>query len=145
MGMPLGQRFRARLNFVPCLSLIINPFGFAIGVWAVVETFTSSRAVISGLFQVLAIATFIITVGLICYGVSRAWQLSAPVLIGRRQQLRYVLRVNPIFVMVYWLWWSVSLVRGFAMYVGDGGLVWQRTEKIDANRTLIRVGRSSVQ
>ena len=61
-------------------------------------------------------------------------------LANRRNDCATSCEVNPVFVMVYWLWWSVSLIRGFAMYLGSGGLVWQRTEKVDANHTLIRFG-----
>jgi hypothetical protein len=28
------------------------------------------------------------------------------------------------------------------MFVGDGGLVWQRTEKVDANHSLVRSRRT---
>ncbi len=140
MGMPWRKRVRARLNFVPCLSLIWNPIGFAVGIWALVEVFTHGPRVIGGWKQIFALVTFVLTMGLVVDAIRRAWILSTPVLDTRRQRLRYVLEVNPIFVMIYWLWWSVSLVRGFVMYLGGGGLVWQRTEKVDANHELIRFG-----
>jgi cellulose synthase/poly-beta-1,6-N-acetylglucosamine synthase-like glycosyltransferase len=140
MGMPLGKRIRARLNFVPCLSLVINPIGFVIGVWALIETFTSSRRVLSPGARVLAILSFVLTMLLIGYGISRAWQLTAIVLDNRRQRLRFVLRVNPLFLMLYWAWWGIALVVGFWMYLSDGGLTWQRTEKVDANHVLVRFG-----
>jgi cellulose synthase/poly-beta-1,6-N-acetylglucosamine synthase-like glycosyltransferase len=140
MGMTGPQRMRARLNFVPCLSLLINPVGFAIGIWAVVDWLTTPRSVVSGAFRVVALVTLALTVALLGWGIGRAWRLSHAVLDSRRQRAHYLLRVNPVFVMLYWLWWSVSLIGGFAMYRGGGGLVWQRTEKVDANHSLIRFG-----
>jgi glycosyltransferase XagB len=141
MEMPWRKRIRARLNFVPCLSLIWNPIGFAVGIWALVEVFAHGPRVIGGWQQILALVTFVLTMGLIVDAIRRAWFLSSVVLGTRRQRLRYVLQVNPVFVMIYWLWWCVSLVRGFVMYLGGGGLVWQRTEKVDANHALVRFGR----
>jgi hypothetical protein len=40
--------------------------------------------------------------------------------------------------MVYWILWLVPLAIGFRMYLRDGGLVWERTEKVDANHDLVR-------
>jgi hypothetical protein len=49
-----------------------------------------------------------------------------------------MLRVNPISAIIWWLLWNVPLAIGFWMFVRDEGLAWQRTEKIDANKLLIR-------
>jgi hypothetical protein len=49
-----------------------------------------------------------------------------------------MLRVNPVFLWVYWLWWSVPIAVGFGMYLRDGGQVWERTEKVDAIHELVR-------
>ena len=50
----------------------------------------------------------------------------------------YMLRVNPVFALIWWFLWIVPLAIGYRMYVLDEGLAWQRTEKIDANKMLIR-------
>lgn len=55
-----------------------------------------------------------------------------------RGLLRLVLRLNPVFVMAYWLFWSVSMIIGIQMFIRDKGLVWERTEKVDANHDLVR-------
>ena len=55
----------------------------------------------------------------------------------RRERLYYLLRVNPLFLMGWWLFWIVPLAIGFKMYLQDGGLVWERTVKINANNDLI--------
>lgn len=36
------------------------------------------------------------------------------------------------------LFWSVSIVIGIQMFVRDKGLVWERTEKVDAYHDLVR-------
>lgn len=138
MGMPLRKRLRARLNFVPCLSLLINPLGFAIGIWALVSAWTSDQRLLSTPVRSLALVTFALAVVVVGLGWFSAWRMTAPVLPTRRERLIYVLRVNPLFLLVYWLWWSVPLYKGFTMFVQDRGLVWERTEKIDANKELIR-------
>lgn len=48
MGMPLGKRLRARMNFVPTLSLLVNPVGFVIGIWALVQALTTDNSFVSG-------------------------------------------------------------------------------------------------
>ena len=138
MGMPLRKRMRARLNFVPCLSLLINPLGLAIGIWALVSASTSDGPFLSTPVQLLALFTFALAIVVMALGWLSAWRMTAPVLKTRRERLRYVLRVNPIFLLLYWLWWSVPLAKGFGMFVQDKGLVWERTEKVDANKELIR-------
>jgi zona occludens toxin (predicted ATPase) len=40
--------------------------------------------------------------------------------------------------MVWWLVWLIPLAIGFKMYLRDEGLVWERTEKSDANNELVR-------
>jgi len=49
-----------------------------------------------------------------------------------------MLRINPISAFIWWFLWLIPLVIGFRMYLLDQGLAWQRTEKIDANKLLIR-------
>ncbi len=138
MGMPFRKRLRARLNFVPCLSLVINPVGFAIGIWAIVAASLSDQPLTSTPVVVLALFTFCLALVVMGFGWFNAWKRTEPVLSSSRDRLRYFLRVNPIFLLVYWLWWSWPLVKGFKMFVLDRGLVWERTEKINANSELIR-------
>jgi glycosyltransferase XagB len=66
------------------------------------------------------------------------WKRTALVLNSRRDRLWYLLRVNPISLMVWWLIWLVPLWIGYRMFREDGGLVWARTVKIDANAMLVR-------
>lgn len=140
MGMTPAQRFRARLNFVPCLSLAFNPIGFAVGIWAIVAVIASHGKVLNPVTITLSSVTVLLALALMIRGMVQAGRMSRPVLPRRRDRLRYVLRVNFLFVMVYWLWWLIPLAKGFSMFLRDGGLVWERTEKRDANRELIREG-----
>lgn len=137
MGMTPAQRFRARLNFVPCLSLGFNPIGFAVGIWAVVAVVITQGTALPLQVNVLATTTMTLAVLLMIVAMVRAWQASKDVLPRRRDRLRFVARVNPLFVLVYWLWWSIPLAKGLVMYVRDTGLVWERTEKINSNQPLV--------
>lgn len=69
---------------------------------------------------------------------SRVWKRSSLVLGKRRKRLWYLLRVNPLIAMVWWLIWVIPLWKGFKMFMGEGGLVWIRTTKIDANAKLLK-------
>jgi hypothetical protein len=138
MGMNWRQRQRARLNLVPCMSLMISPLGLAIGIAALVATLTSSKRVLDVPLEVLSIATIAATVIVIGIGQLAALRMSAIVLRDRRERAKFMARVNPIFLFAYWLWWAVPMVIGFWMFLGDRGQRWERTTKIDANHDLIR-------
>jgi hypothetical protein len=49
-----------------------------------------------------------------------------------------MLRVNPVSIMIWWILWIMPLFIGLRMYLRDEGLVWERTQKIDANNALVR-------
>lgn len=138
MGMSAGQRLRARLNFVPTLSLALNPIGWALGAWVAYAAITSPTPVVTGPLLWLSVLNMLSAAGLISYTLVRAWQASSPVLPRARDRAWYLLRVNPVFLMLYWLWWTIPLCIGFWMFLRDGGLVWERTQKVDANHDLGR-------
>jgi len=142
MGMPARKRFRARLNFVPTLSLLLNPIGWAIGAWAIYAAVTSPEPVVTGPLLWLGVLNMVTAAALITYALVRAWQASRPVIPRKRDRLWYLVRVNPLFMLLYWLWWTVPLAIGFWMFLRDGGLVWERTQKVDANHELGR-GRAT--
>jgi hypothetical protein len=139
MGMPWHKRVRARLNFVPCLSLLVNPLGIAAGIWALVTTMTGNLHLALWLIVLagvnIALAAF--TIGIFQV---QAWRKTRPVLSSGRDRARFMMRVNPLFLLVYWIWWAIPLTIGFHMFLRNGGLVWERTQKIDANHQLIRDG-----
>ena len=43
--------------------------------------------------------------------------------------------------MAWWLIWLIPLWIGLRMFLRDEGLVWERTEKTDANHKLVRTTR----
>lgn len=137
MGMTRWQRFKAWLNFLPCLSLSMNVLGIPIGVWAV-WTWLDGTFILPQWAVGLAafnIATYVVML-LVMYW--STWKRSALVLSSVRSRLWYLLRVNPVFLSIWWLVWLVPLWIGYRMYVHDRGLVWERTEKINANEPLMQ-------
>ena len=138
MGMGWGQRFRARLNLMPCMALLISPLGIIVGAWALVATLTSAKRVLDVPLEVLSIATIAGTLLVIAIGQLAAVRQTGIVLERKRERLLFMIRVNPIFLILYWLWWSIPMVIGFWMFVSDRGLRWERTTKVDANHDLIR-------
>lgn len=137
MGMPLHKRVRARMNFVPTLSLLINPVGFSVGVWAVVQAATSTASFTSGPLLWLCVLNIVAAVGLLAFGSYRAYRMSEPVLPSTSSRVKYLLRVNPVFLLAYWMWWTVPLAIGLVMFLRDTGLTWERTVKVDANAQLV--------
>lgn len=138
MGMSWHQRLRARLNLVPCLSLLICPIGLITGVWALVSAISSSHRVIDTPLEILSLVTIglmVIAVGIAQRAARRQTQLF---LLERRERIKLMTRVNPIFVFFFWMWWAIPLTIGFSMFVRDTGLRWERTRKIDANHDLVR-------
>ncbi len=138
MGMTRRQRFRARLNLVPCASLCINPLGAALGVWALVAAIRAPGRLFPVWLETLCIATLTLLVVALTIGQRAIIQQTGLIFRSRRERFAYVLRANPVTMFVYWLWWSIPLVIGFWMYLTDRGLTWQRTDKIDANHDLVR-------
>jgi glycosyltransferase XagB len=138
MGMTAPQRFLARLNLVPCLSLLANPIGLTVGIWILVRAIADGRQVDLPL-TVLSAINILGALAILAHNWVNAWRVSRLVLDSRRARLRLALRINPVFVMAYWIFWSVSIVIGIQMFVRDKGLVWERTEKVDANHELVRV------
>ena len=137
MGMNFRQRFKARLNFVPCLALVLNAVGLPLGLWVLIEAILGRSPLNLGIvvLSVINVIAAIVVLGRV-YGA--AWSRSGLVLGNKRDRLHFMFRVNPVFLISYWLFWIVSLAIGFSMFVRDRGLAWQRTEKIDANHTLVR-------
>ena len=137
MGMTPWQRFRARLNFGPCLSLSANAIGLPLGLWALAEWKAGTSPVPDWSLALAAfnIAVFALTLGAIYVSV---WRRAKLILPHRVDRLRYLLRVNPASLVLWWLIWLVPLAIGFWMFLRDRGLVWERTVKIDANHELVR-------
>lgn len=137
MGFTRGERFKAWLNFLPCLSLSLNSIGIPLGIWALVVWAhgTSPLPTWSVALPIANITAFIFIL-LSIYG--SAWRNARLVKPSVGQRLWYLLRINPIFLFAFWLWWLIPLWVGWRMYRKDLGLEWERTEKINAIETEVR-------
>ena len=137
MGMSPLQRARARLNFVPCLSLILNPVGITVGTWALIDALTEPHRVVPLWLEFVCFASIGLSVLVMALGQRAAFRQTRLLYPTLRERLVYMLRVNPVFIFIYWLYWAIPLAIGFWMYVTDTGLHWERTEKLDTNREAI--------
>jgi glycosyltransferase XagB len=137
MGMRRRDRIRAWTNFLPCLSLAVNPLGVPIGIWALWVWYDGTSPLPLPLIA-LAIATIVLYSVSMSITYASTWRRTAIVLDRRADRLRYMLRVNPVFLWAYWLWWSIPIAVGTSMYLRDGGRVWEHTEKVDAIHELVR-------
>lgn len=137
MDFSFGERVRVWMNFLPCMSMWVNTLGIPLGVWAAWRFFQGADflplwLVILSIFNIVAFSMLMIGLYI------KTWRRTDLVLDGAGARLGYMLMVNPIFIMVWWCVWIIPLTLGFVMYLRDSGLAWQRTEKIDANNTLVR-------
>ena len=137
MGMKPRDRLKAWLNFLPCLSLWLNAVGVPVGIWALWRWHEETSPLPLWFVP-------LVVVNLFCFALSMTalyvviWRRTALVLDSVPGRLWYMLRVNPLFVLVWWVVWLIPLAIGFKMYLRDEGLVWERTEKSDANNDLVR-------
>jgi cellulose synthase/poly-beta-1,6-N-acetylglucosamine synthase-like glycosyltransferase len=144
LGRPLGylglspwQRFKCWLIFFPCLSLWINTIGLPLGIWAFCMYLAQTHVVPVWTLWLAAVNLALFAWSLLLlYG--NTWRRTGLVYTRWRDRAWYMLRINPLSAMIWWFLWIVPLVIGFRMYLLDEGLAWQRTEKIDANKLLIR-------
>jgi len=137
MDFSFGQKLRAWLNFLPCLSLWVNLIGLPVGIWALVTYIddTGPLPVWTLVMAAINVILYLVAMGSLYWA---TWKRTAIVLPRRRERLWYLIRVNPISVWLWWAVWLVPLWVGWRMYRRDHGLVWERTEKIDANAALVR-------
>lgn len=137
LGLPFKERLRCWLVFYPCLSLSINVVGLPVGAWAAWTYFAQAHVVPAWTFwfAVVNVALFALVLTLLYESTWRRTRLVCRRWIDRAW---YMIRINPVSAMIWWLLWTIPLFIGFRMYLRDEGLAWQRTEKIDANKVLIR-------
>jgi cellulose synthase/poly-beta-1,6-N-acetylglucosamine synthase-like glycosyltransferase len=144
LGFTPMEKLKAWLNFLPCMSLVVNVVGIPIGAWALWTLFEGRQHLPS---WTLVLAAF----NLVGYALSMAtiyvatWRRTKLVLDRRIDRILYMAKVNPLFDTIWWMIWSVSLAIGLRMFLLDDGLIWERTEKIDANHALIRVRSANLR
>ncbi len=136
MGMTRWQKFRAWLNFLPCLSISINTIGIPLGVWALWQYATGQGHLpaVATLLPILNISLFVVLLARLYVSV---WKRSKLVAESAWTRVWYLIRINPLSLMVWWVIWLIPLFIGLRMYIKDQGLVWERTVKTNANEELI--------
>lgn len=140
MNFTAWERFKARLNLVPPYSLAINSFGIPLGLWALYEYLQGGSNLPHWTWYLAGFNT----IGFVAVVTSiyrSAWRrLGLYVMPSKFDRLIYLLRVNPICIWFYWTLWTIPLWKGWRMYRNGSGLMWERTEKINANEEIIRTG-----
>jgi cellulose synthase/poly-beta-1,6-N-acetylglucosamine synthase-like glycosyltransferase len=137
LGLTPWQRLKCWLIFFPCLSLWVNAIGFPIGVWALWAYLAHDNFVPDWSIWLAIVNVALFAVSMV-FLYANTWRRSGLVLTRWIDRVWYMLRINPVFALIWWFFWLIPLTIGFRMYLRDEGLAWQRTEKIDANRALIR-------
>jgi glycosyltransferase XagB len=137
LGLTPWQRFKCWLVFFPCLSLSINAIGIPIGIWAAWMYFAKADILPSWTLW-LSVVNLVLLACTLVPLYTNTWRRTALVCSRWRDRVWYMIRINPISAMIWWILWIIPLAIGFRMYLLDQGLAWQRTEKIDANKLLIR-------
>ena len=138
LGFTPWEKVKVWLNFLPCLSLWINAIGFPTGVWATWGFLRHQHLLPTWVVVLCAVNLIACAVSFAALYV-HTWKRTALVLEGFWPRLKYMLRINPLFIALWWVVWLVPLAIGFWMYLHDKGQVWDRTEKVNANRNLIEV------
>ena len=136
MGMGFWHRHLARLNFVPNLSLPINVIGLPTGAYALYLFITSS-----GPFPLWVVVLSLVNACLYLVVMGQAyvnaWKRTKLVLEKTSSRIRYMLRINPLMLFLYYLLWTIPIVTGFGMFIANKGKVWLRTQKVDADRSFV--------
>jgi cellulose synthase/poly-beta-1,6-N-acetylglucosamine synthase-like glycosyltransferase len=137
LGYTPWQRFKAWLIFAPCLSLGVNAIGLLVGAIAFYAYVVHDKWLPLWTID-LAGVDLAFLVAVMGWLYVNTWRRTKLVLTRWPARVWYMLRINPISAFIWWFLWLIPLVIGFRMYLLDEGLAWQRTEKIDANKLLIR-------
>jgi cellulose synthase/poly-beta-1,6-N-acetylglucosamine synthase-like glycosyltransferase len=136
LGFTPWEKMKAWLNFLPCMALWVNAVGFPTGVWAI-WTLIRGEHILPLWAVILSSVNVAAFVAAITASYVNTWKRTGLVLGSTSARLAYMFRINPVFLAAWWVIWLAPLLLGFWMFVRDRGLVWERTEKVNANRALI--------
>jgi glycosyltransferase XagB len=140
MGMPFWRRLQARLNIVPVLSVPVNVIGLPTGALALYNATLAGGNHFPFWLASLSIINIGLYILVMCIIYLNAWHYTALVLDSKIKRVWYLVRVNPLFVFIYYLIWTIPICIGFLMFLGDRGKAWARTEKFDANHEFAEKG-----
>ena len=131
------EKIKAWLIFLPCVMLAFNCLGLPLSIWAAVTWYNGT-----GILPDWCAYWSMANVGLCAVFMTeqywRTWRRTKLVMDTTWQRVRYMLRVNPLFVLLWWMFWAIPLWIGYGMYRNNRGLIWERTLKKDDNRLLVR-------
>lgn len=137
MGFSFIEKFKAWLIFLPCLTMSLNCLGFPLSLWAAVKWYNGT-----GILPTWTLYWSIVNLSLYVFFMMKlyyaTWLRTKLIMDSRWERVRYMLRVNPFFVSLWWIFWTVPLWIGYGMYRNNLGLSWERTVKKDDNRLLVR-------
>jgi cellulose synthase/poly-beta-1,6-N-acetylglucosamine synthase-like glycosyltransferase len=136
LGFTRWQKFQAWLNFLPCLLLSVNVIGLLPG-FTVLGFVVTGHRILPLWLTLLAAMNVVFYIVYLILNYARTWYRTGIVLDTPGARLHYMLRINPVSQLIWFLVWLIPLWIGFRMFAGEGGLVWDRTRKIDANHNLI--------
>jgi len=136
MGIKFWQRQLARLNMVPVMSLPINLIGIPSGIWALYLLLQGQHPYPLWVI-ILSIVNIIFYIGLMTAIYINTWKWTAAVLKKKSSRIRYMITVNPATLFVYWTFWTIPILGGLFLFITGQGKAWARTEKVDADRSLV--------
>ena len=135
LNMPVGDGLLGR---------VVNAIGAPTGIWAVAMLLMGRHVMPTWTLWLAAINLTALAISL-SFLYARTWARTKLVLPSTRERLWYMLRINPVSAMLWWVIWLIPLAIGLWMFLRDEGQVWERTEKIDANRVLVEsAGATSI-
>lgn len=137
LNMSAYEKLLCWMNFLPCLSLWSNAVMLPLSLWALNGYFHSYPCFPNWLV-VLSVFNISSTLSMLLLVYYQIWKRSALVLGTRRERLWYLIRMNPLTAFCFWCLWLVPIWLGYRMFRGEGGLIWERTHKIDANAPLLK-------
>jgi glycosyltransferase XagB len=137
MGFSFIEKVKAWVIFLPCLSMLLNVFGFPLSVWAALKWCYQPGILPdwSGYWAVVNLSLYVFFMTMLYY---RTWLRTKLIMNTEWERVRYMLRVNPLFLNLWWMFWTIPLWIGYRMYRNNLGLVWERTTKKDDNKLLVR-------
>jgi len=132
------EKIRAWLIFLPCLAMTFNYVGVSVSIWAALNWYYGTGVALPEWCFYWALANLALYAFIMTKLYCRTWSRTELIMDTFWQRVRYMLRVNPLFLQMWWLFWAVPLKIGYRMYRKNLGLVWERTLKKDDNRLLVR-------
>jgi len=137
MGFSFIEKFKAWLIFLPCLTMSLNVLGFPLSVWAAVTWFNGT-GILPSWCRYWAVANLSLYTFFMTALYYRTWIRTTLIMDSTWERVRYMLRVNPLCLSLWWMFWTIPLWIGYGMYRNNLGLRWERTLKNDDNKLLVR-------